>query len=220
VQQFFVLTPILLGVTHAFDADHIAAVSALVAGTDDPRRALRLALVWGIGHMIPLLAVAAVGLSLGVVMPSWVAGLVERSVGVVLLLLGGMTLFGIRARGIHIHAHTHDGVAHVHFHAHRRQPENHHHTHAAVLTGAVHGLAGSAAPMALIPLGAAHGAGEMLLFVAIFGASVAAAMAAYAFGLGRLSAALGDRSSRTTLLVLRGSAGLACMLLGGVWIAT
>ena len=71
----------------------------------------------------------------------------------------------------------------------------------------------------MIPLGAAHGAGEMLLFVTIFGASVAAAMAAYAFGLGRLSVVLGDRS-RTTLLVLRGSAGLACMLLGGVWIAT
>lgn len=219
MQQLLVLTPMLLGVTHAFDADHIAAVSALVVSTNDPRRALRLALVWGIGHMIPLLVVAVVGLGLGIVMPPWATDMVERSVGVMLLLLGGMTLLGMHSRGIHIHAHSHDGVPHVHFHAHRRQVRDHRHAHAAVLTGTVHGLAGSGTPMVLIPLGAAHAASDVLVFVAVFGVSVAAAMSAYAFCLGRLSVALGDHS-RMTLLILRGSAGLACMLLGGVWIAT
>jgi hypothetical protein len=208
----------LLGAMHAFDADHIAAVSALVVGTNDPWRAVRLALVWGAGHMLPLLAVAAVGLGLGIVLPPWATVAIERSVGVLLLLLGAMTLLGLRSRGIHIHAHTHGGVPHVHFHAHPREPTSHHHAHAAVLTGAVHGLAGSGASLALIPLGAVHGSSEVLLFVATFGASVAAAMSVYAFCLGRLSAALGDRGPMT-LLAVRGSAGLACLLLGGAWIA-
>ena len=221
MQQLFVVTPMILGVTHAFDADHIAAVSALVIGSKDPWRAVRLALIWGIGHMIPLLAVTAVGLGIGLgpVVPPWAADLLERSVGVMMLLLGGMTLLGMRARGIHVHAHSHDGIPHVHFHAHRSERGNHEHTHAAVLTGAVHGLAGSGAAIALVPLGATHAASELLLFVATFGASVAAAMSVYAFCLGRLSVALGERS-RTLVLVLRASSGLACMSIGGVWMAT
>jgi hypothetical protein len=217
LEPLFVLTPALLGVAHAFDADHVVAVSALAAGTTDPGRAVRLVLVWGIGHTIPLLAVAALGVALGVVMPPAIAGVAERSVGVMLLLLGGMVLYSLRSRRIHIHAHAHDGVPHVHFHAHHDHPGDHRHTHAAVLTGVIHGLAGSATPMVLLPLGAVRSAWEVLLFVAVFGLAVAATMAGYAFCLGRLAAALGDRS-HLPALALRSAIGLTCIVAGGVWI--
>lgn len=215
----FLATPLVLGVTHAFDADHIAAVSALVSGTERSWRAVRLALVWGLGHVVPLLVVAAIGLLLGTAIPSWAAALAERMVGVMLLALGVIALLGLRSRHIHIHAHSHSGTRHMHFHTHGGHRHDHHHTHAAVLTGAVHGLAGSAAPAILIPLSAAHSAAQVLLFVAAFGLAVAATMATYAFCLSRLTVALGARSAAAAL-ALRYGAAFACLAMGAVWIVS
>jgi putative Mn2+ efflux pump MntP len=214
---FVFVTPILLGVAHAFDADHIVAVSTLVSTTRSPARALRTALGWGIGHMVPLLAIAVVGVLLGATLPAWAVSLAERAAGFVLIGLGGTVLVSMRWRGVHIHTHTHDGVRHTHFHTHDRHQHRHHHTHAAVLTGLVHGLAGSATPMLLVSLSATCRPWEALLFVAMFGLAVTVTMAAYAFGLGHLHTAAGRHSGRMAL-VLRGITAVACVVVGSVWI--
>ncbi len=213
----FVATPIVLGVAHAFDADHIVAVSTLAAATERPARALRLALVWGLGHALPILAVAAIGLALGEALPPEVTAFAERGVGVMLVALGILALAGLRTRRIHIHSHSHGGLRHAHFHAHGERVHDHRHTHAAVLTGIVHGLAGSGAAIALVPFGAARDPLEVLAFVALFGLAVAVTMAAYAFGLGRLRERLDERS-RLATQALRGSAALACVATGMVWL--
>lgn len=212
------LTPLVLGVAHAFDADHIAAVSALVSTTRRPRSAMRLALLWGAGHAVPVTIAAGLGMLLGwAVAPSFTA-LAERAVGFTLVALGAMALWELRARGIHIHTHTHGGVRHTHFHAHAHSPDDHRHAHAAVLTGAVHGLAGSAMAVVLLPLGAAHPPLRVLTFVGLFGLAVAVTMAAYAFCLGRVTRALGHRGPLAAAVV-RGSSALVCLALGVVWIA-
>lgn len=213
----FLATPLLLGVAHTFDADHIAAISTLVSETGYPWRAVRLALVWGLGHIVPLLIVAAIGLLLGSAVPSWAVALAEPMVGLMLVGLGVFTLVGLRTRHIHIHTHKHTGMHHLHFHAHDNQRHDHRHAHAAVLTGIVHGLAGSAAPAILIPLSAAHSAAQALSFVSVFGLAVAVTMPMYAFCLGRLTAALGTRST-VAALALRYSAAFACLAVGVVWI--
>jgi len=214
---FVFVTPILLGVAHAFDADHIVAVSTLVSTSRSPARALRTALGWGIGHMVPLLAIAAIGVLLGATLPAWAVSAAERAAGFVLIGLGVSVLVSMRWRGVHIHTHTHNGVRHTHFHAHDRRQHLHHHTHAAVLTGLVHGLAGSATPMLLVSLSAAHRPWEALLFVAMFGLAVAGTMAAYAFGLGHLHTAVGRHSGRLAL-VLRGMTAVACVVVGSIWV--
>ena len=217
--SFVLVTPVLLGVAHAFDADHIVAVSALVSTSSSPRRALGTAVIWGIGHMLPILAVAAAGVLLGVALPQWALAVAERGAGVMLIALGLMVLFTMRRNRLHIHTHTHGGIQHTHFHRHERLALRHQHTHAAVLTGLVHGLAGSATPMVLVSLGAAHQPWEALLFVGVFGLAVAATMAAYAFCLGHLSAAAGRRS-RQALPALRGVAAVACVAVGTMWVVT
>jgi putative Mn2+ efflux pump MntP len=213
----FVVMPVVLGIAHAFDADHVAAVSALAAAAGHPGRALRLALIWGLGHSLPMLALAAIGVLLGVTLPPEVTALAERGVGVMLVVLGVLALVSLRARQIHIHSHSHGGLRHAHFHAHAGHRHDHRHTHAAVLTGAVHGLAGSGAAIALAPLGAAAHPLGALAFVALFGLAVAATMAAYAFGLGRLRGRL-DTRSHLAAQTLRGSAALACVATGAVWL--
>jgi nickel/cobalt exporter len=215
---FVFVTPILLGVAHAFDADHIVAVSTLVSTTRSPTRALRTALGWGIGHMVPLLTVAVVGVLLSATLPAWAVSAAERAAGFMLIGLGITVLISMRRRGVHIHTHTHEGVRHTHFHTHDRHPNWHHHTHAAVVTGLVHGLAGSATPMVVISLSAAHRPWEALLFVAMFGLAVAVTMATYAFGLGHLSTAVGRHSARMALMLQRITA-VACVVVGSIWVA-
>ena len=210
------ITPIALGAAHAFDADHVVAVSTLATTAGRPSGAVRLALVWGLGHMVPLLAVAAIAILLGWEMPPWVAAAAERSVGPLLVTLGAITLIGLRSRRIHIHTHRHAGVRHMHFHAHGRRWGDHHHAHAAVLTGAVHGLAGSAAPIVLVPVSAGHAPIDALIFVGAFGVSVAMTMAAYALCLGQLTATLGERG-RLASVALQCSAALACVGIGFAW---
>jgi hypothetical protein len=56
------------------------------------------------------------------------------------------------------------------------------------------------------------------VFVALFGLAIAATMAAYAFGLAELHGRL-DTRSRLATQTLRGSAALACVATGVVWLA-
>ena len=51
-----VLVAILLGLRHATDPDHLAALTALAPNEPGPRRAARLGLAWGGGHALTLLA--------------------------------------------------------------------------------------------------------------------------------------------------------------------
>jgi hypothetical protein len=214
---FVFVTPVLLGVAHAFDADHIVAVSALVSATASPWRGVRMALGWGLGHMVPILGVAAAGVLLGAALPPWTAVAAERAAGLMLVALGVATLAGMKRRGLHIHTHAHGGLRHTHFHAHGPQRRWHDHAHVAVVTGLVHGLAGSAAPMVLVSLSAVHRPAEALLFAGVFGLAVAATMAGYAFCLGHLTSVVGGRTANA-LLALRAAAAAACLAVGTAWI--
>ncbi len=214
---FVLVTPVLLGVAHAFDADHIVAVSTLASTTASPWRAVRMALGWGLGHMIPILGVAAAGVLLGAALPPWAMVVAERAVGLMLVALGVATLASMKQRGLHIHTHAHGALRHLHFHAHGPQRRWHDHAHVAVVTGLVHGLAGSATPMVLVSLSAVHRPVEALLFVGVFGLAVAATMAGYAFCLGHLASVVRNRTG-TALLVLRAAAGVVCLAVGTAWI--
>ncbi len=152
----------LLGLRHALDPDHVAAVSTMVSARGGIRRSLLVGPCWGLGHAAALLAAGGVILVLRLSLPPALELWAEGVVAAMLVVLGlGAVVRSIRDWHVHAHRHVHDGVEHLHFHAHRRGvAERHDHVHPLragirpFLVGAVHGLAGTAG-LSLLVLGAA-----------------------------------------------------------------
>ncbi|MGE0821363.1 MAG: sulfite exporter TauE/SafE family protein [Candidatus Binatia bacterium] len=163
----------LLGLRHAFDSDHLIAVSTIVTRERSPWRSLWIGLFWGIGHTATLLLVGLVVLGLKQRIPAPMEMSLECVVGVMLIGLGLMTLYDCWRKRLHVHQHQHNGDTHTHFHAHA-DTSSHTHVHRLrlglrpLIIGMVHGLAGSAALM-LIVLAAIPSPALGLAYIGIFG---------------------------------------------------
>jgi hypothetical protein len=214
----------LIGLVHALDADHVMAVSVLATGDRGARGGLGEGLRWSIGHGVVVLAAGTGALLLGVVISPALASLAERAVGALMVVLGAGVWIGLLRRGVHIHFHEHDGLPpHAHWHRHGDRGEHparygHHHVHTASLVGALHGLAGSAPVVALLPVASRSPAlGVAYLFV--FGLGVGLAMALVSGLLGHAVERLSTHSQTSILVALRAASGAGSIGLGG-WLVT
>lgn len=164
----------LLGLKHALDADHVAAMASLATRSRGMRATVRLAGAWGVGHASVLVLFGAVLVALGATLPDQVARWLEAGVGVMLVLLGIDVLRRLRGKQIHAHAHEHEGERHAHVHIHEEGRAGHKHGHAgamlsrALLIGCVHGLAGTAGLVLLAAPAMSSGAGA-IAYLAVFG---------------------------------------------------
>ncbi|WP_456380718.1 HoxN/HupN/NixA family nickel/cobalt transporter [Thiolapillus sp.] len=153
----------IIGMRHALDADHVAAVATLVSGRQSLRQTLRQGWAWGLGHALTLLVFGSAVLFLDTAVPEQVAAGLEFAVGIMLLVLGLDLLRRLIRQRIHFHFHKHaDGARHFHAHSHEGEParkhdsERHEHQHPegfpmrAMLVGTMHGMAGSAAVILLV----------------------------------------------------------------------
>ncbi len=147
-----------LGVKHALDADHLAAVSAIVSERKSLFSSCVVGGLWGIGHSIALLAAGVAVIFLHLEIGPRVALALEFGVALMLVALGVQALRKLMRGGrLHLHAHQHGGRLHIHPHFHFPAPQNAPHTHHDTPVGArpwvvgiAHGLAGSAALMLLV----------------------------------------------------------------------
>lgn len=151
----------LMGMQHAFEADHVAAVSSLVSRRLGVRSMSWHGAVWGLGHTLTLFVVAGTCLLLKTSLDDAIADKLEFGVGVMLVGLGAHVLWQLWRDRVHIDAHKHaDGIVHLHAHSHRneRVPHRssaHQHEHPrrmpwrTLLVGTMHGMAGSAALVVL-----------------------------------------------------------------------
>lgn len=126
-----------LGVRHATDPDHVIAVTTLVTRYRSARSAAVVGAAWGIGHTLTILAAGGAIILLGWVIPVRVGLSLELSVGLMLIILGVISLAGSFRRlrrsrhqetpegTAHTHAHSHGDFVHTHPHGHR--PEAHPH---------------------------------------------------------------------------------------------
>jgi nitrile hydratase accessory protein len=200
----------LLGMRHALEPDHLAALSVLLTGERSVRKAARLGVYWGIGHTLTLLAAGTLLVMLRADMPAIASDVFAA--GVALMLVG----FGVRA--IYLSAD--------------RRPLQPTHSHALdgsrgstsiggwtlvrrpLLVGAVHGLAGSGAltalVMATIPTMEAR-----LLYLALFGIGSTLGMAALSGLLGWPIARVGTHGfvARSVSLAV----GCVSIILGVYW---
>ncbi|MBI4301106.1 MAG: urease accessory protein UreH [Chloroflexi bacterium] len=121
------LLGLLLGVRHAFDADHLVAVSTIVSEYRSPFRAIWVGVSWGLGHTTTLLLAGIAILVVRISMPERLSLLFEFFVGVMLIVLGLQIFWNLR-RQLHLHPHEHYGGSHHHFHSHGEIEEHTHHS--------------------------------------------------------------------------------------------
>jgi hypothetical protein len=164
---------LVLGLRHALDTDHLAAVSTILAQRPSLRASGMVGFSWGLGHTVVLFLAGAMVLVLRVSIPEPVAVAAELGVGIMLVFLGGMLAIRLIRERWHVHAHDHDGAQHMHLHSHALV-EDHGHGHwwrdsiRPFCIGMAHGLAGSAA-LLLIVLSSAPSVSEGLTYIAVFG---------------------------------------------------
>lgn len=180
---------LLLGMQHALEADHVAAVSAIAARQTTVRRIVVHGAVWGVGHTLTLMAVSGLAIILGTTIIAGFERWLETAVGFMLVALGGQLIYRLVRDRIHFHMHRHGNeAAHLHAHSHAGDPDDHarsdhDHDHPrtlpirTLLVGVMQGLAGSAA---LLILTASSVQSPMLGFayVGLFGLGSVAGMAA------------------------------------------
>jgi hypothetical protein len=181
-----------LGMLHAFDADHIVAVSSLASRGRDWRAGFTYALKWAMGHGGVLMLVAMAALLASWQLPPAIALLAEKMVGVILIITGISIFWSFQRQRVRLKIHRHGEVLHAHL-ASSDHPNNHDHT--PVLVGVVHGLAGSAPALALIPA-ALYQPGIALGYIVIFSLGVLAGMASFGLLFGRCQRFLLARSSQ------------------------
>ncbi len=219
--EFFTLLGVgfLLGLRHALDADHLAAVSTVLAERPSLRASSAVGLWWGIGHTLTLLIVGSIVLAWGLRIPERFELIAESGVGILLIVLGGTLAFKLYRERWHVHSHHHDGEPHVHFHSHQRQ-DDHRHRHwladsiRPLCIGMAHGLAGSAALM-LIILATTQELGPGLLSVAVFGFGSIVGMMAIGLTIS-LPLVYSLTISRRLFVGLQGFASVASVCVG-VW---
>jgi ABC-type nickel/cobalt efflux system permease component RcnA len=197
------LVALLLGLRHASDPDHLAAVSTLIASEpeDGTRTAGRLGLAWGAGHALTLAAFGLPVVLLQAYLPDTAQRAAEAAVGLMIMFLAARLLLRWRRGRFHAHEHTHGELAHRHLHPHAGHDHDHVHRPEARLgrspwqafgIGLVHGTGGSA------------GVGVLLLATIPSQAEAVAALAALALGtavsMALLSSAFGYAITRGPVL--------------------
>jgi len=199
----------LLGMRHALEPDHLAAVSTLMTGERSSAKAAWLGAFWGLGHTLTLFTAGALLVVLQTEMPAIAARVLE--VCVVLLLVG----FGVRA--------IYQGARRVPAgptHSHRRPGafspfQMDRWTLARPLAvGAVHGLAGSGAMTALV-VTTLPSTATRLGYLMLFGVGSIVGMAALSGLLGWPIARLGSHHLFTRAASL--AVGCVSTALGLFW---
>ncbi len=113
-----------LGLRHALDVDHVAAVTAIVGRRDGLRSTVAIGALWGLGHAAALLAVASAVVLARAEIPAGLTRLLEQGVGLMLVGLGAHLLWRL-ARGATLHHHLHAHGGHVHSHPHLHGAHQH-----------------------------------------------------------------------------------------------
>jgi ABC-type nickel/cobalt efflux system permease component RcnA len=185
----------LLGLQHATDPDHLVAVATILTRERRFTDGALIGVLWGAGHMTTLTIVGAIIIGLKLTISPAVGGSLELVVAAMLIVLGVLRLRDA-LRGLdtvspgHLVAdHDHGGgagVVHSHPHAHDAE-HTHEHAHVhpsrwlaklgwrggwpagrALVVGAIHGLAGSAA-VSLLVLATLRSTMSAVVYLVIFG---------------------------------------------------
>ena len=202
------LLGLLMGMRHAIESDHVAAVASIAAQQTGKRHAVKLGIVWGSGHALALFSVCVVFIAFDWGAPDTFSGWLELAVGFMLVWLGIDLIYRVVRERIHFHRHQHGAqVSHLHLHAHRSAPSHaaqqypvdglgrehdhnlnhnlahHPHRHHGNLSLRAFGIGlmhgmAGSAALVVLALGSVQSFGQALVYMALFAVGSIAGMAA------------------------------------------
>jgi len=193
---------VLLGLRHASDPDHLAAVTTLIASKREhaARRAARLGFTWGLGHASSLFVFGLPVVLYRAYLPKAVQSGAETIVGAMIVVLAVSLIVRWR-RGAFDHDHLHDGV--------RTRT-----TWQAYSIGVVHGIGGTAG-VGILLLASIRNHDLAVAALGLFAFCTALSMALLSTGFGMTLGREFARRSFTRLAPVLGALSLAF----GIWYA-
>ncbi len=214
----------VIGLQHALEADHVAAVSSLVCGKSEVKGIARHGAIWGLGHTLVLAVFGGGAIFLKMTIDDGFANGLEFGVGVMLVALGGNVLYRLWRQKIHFHAHRHsNGNLHFHAHSHRHDPDPHDlsphaHEHPSwartFLVGLMHGMAGTAA-LVVLTATTFEAPGLGFVFILVFGVGSIIGMVALSAAIA-VPISLTARSLTRVNTGIQAAVGLATLAIGVV----
>lgn len=215
----------IYGVIHAFDADHIMAVTSL-SGAKQKSSSIRLCLSWALGHGAIMLLAGICVYVFGAVIPPAFSRVAEYLVGILLILIGVSIVYSIVSSRLQLSIHKHYGMRrHIHWHF---RPEtnydkiacNSRHDHRAIFVGTVHGAAGVVPLLSVLPVAQSQSVGVLLVYILVFVLGILFAMLMFGGVLGYLIKQLADHSRRAMhylrLSAASGSVAMGVVILNGL----
>ncbi|MCJ2555094.1 MAG: hypothetical protein LN410_02690 [Candidatus Thermoplasmatota archaeon] len=128
---------IALGFKHAYDPDHVVAVSNLIARSKGLKKTSVLSLSWALGHMVTAATLAVLLFAFREVFLTELLAVMEILVVVMLVVIGVLALLW-EFNVLHVHEHWHGLFRHRHMHTHAGK----HGANGAMFSiGVVHGAA-------------------------------------------------------------------------------
>ncbi len=210
------LTGLVLGMRHAFDRDHVAAVTHFISLEPDPLKSAWFGFRWALGHAMAVLFLGSLILLLHLKLDPAFERYAELAVGITLIGLGVWRLLLLYSERRHAHKHGHRTKQHIHKHSHEPGRE-HVHRFAPTLVGMIHGASGTAEVFVLIPITLIRTTWLAYVYIALFSLGCAATMSAYGYVVGRFY----RRANRTGQRIYRAlviATSLSGLVLGTVWI--
>ncbi len=210
-----------LGLVHAMDADHVMAVTALSNEKPGFARTLRFSLQWAIGHGGILLLVGGALLGFGITLPETVTWLAEVAIGFILIFLGFMCFVQLKNSAVKLNEHSHGDVTHTHWHSDEhvaaQYDKDDKKAHAPVMVGVLHGIAGSAPALALVPALVDGRLGLGLMYLAVFSFGVLLAMSMFGMSLAWVQSRL--QKYHQLLQIQRYAIASVSIVFGGYWLS-
>ena len=222
-----------LGLMHALDADHIMAVSTLSNSKPGLKRTLLYSANWALGHGGVLLLSGFLLFAFGMMLPQSLQTLAEASVGVLLIVLGLACFWQFRTEQIALKPHSHGDVTHTHWHEKDhliKDATEHDHDqnadlqalekvelHKPVFVGVLHGLAGSAPALAVIPAVSTGQLSLALAYLLLFSIGVMLSMVVFGLGFANVQRFLASRY-QWVFQASRRLLATASIVFGGYWL--
>ena len=204
------------GLLHALDADHLIAVSGMSGmNRGGLRQSMSFSLRWALGHSLSIMLIGSLVLMLGMAIPLQLSHWSEILVGLMLVGIGLILMLDLFRNRNSLYLHVHDKLP-AHVHLQNNQPVNplHRHRHGTMMVGVLHGTAGSAPLLALLPASQINAPDQGIWFLLIFSIGVCASMLVFGGILGNLFRVLQVRA-QTSVQYLRALLGALAVIVGG-----
>ena len=210
------LTGLILGMRHAFDRDHVTAVTHFISLEPDPIKSAWFGFRWAIGHAVTVLVLGSLILLLHLKFDPSFERYAELAVGSTLIVLGVWRLALLLHERRHAHRHAHRTKEHIHPHTHEPGRE-HVHRFAPTLVGVVHGMSGTVELFLLIPITLISTTWLAYLYIGCFSLGCATTMSSYGYVAGRFYRRANQTGQRIyrALVILTSSSGV---VVGVAWI--